>query len=138
MAQCQREHRFLRNEDAVDIGKERSQGSEVRGRGDTGLFREDRAHRQIAQACNGGGIARFGAAERAHDRGARGLRGGQRGKRLGARAAFGDRALKQAGALRRCNGGADAEAACRFAEYRDIVRIAAEGSDVLLHPLQRK
>ena len=51
-------------------------------------------------------------------------------------AALRDGAVEQALRLRRRAQHADGDAAGRFAEDRHLVRIAAEGRDVLLHPLQ--
>ena len=64
-----------------------------------------------------------------------GSEGSARTRQIGA--ALADRLLEQALRQRRCHQRADRERSRRLAEDRDVVGIAAEGRDVLLHPLQR-
>src|SRR5262249_6026905 len=60
------------------------------------------------------------------------------GKRAQDRAAFADRARDQVLRQRRSHLRADRYGTGRFARDRHTLRVAAEGRDVLLHPLERR
>jgi len=93
---------------------------------------ENRRNRKRAEAC-GVGTADGG---RKGDPLSLGCR--ERGLRERVGAALDDRLVKEVGRLRGGQLRVDAVTACRLAEDRDVRRIAAEGTDVPLHPAKRR